>query len=225
MRRVERRRIRGRSTQLTTFDHHGCVAKDGENRAKGKEAEDLITRTVGLERTDFDASCYFRQKQMSRFVTSEPGERMRIVSWWLRLERLQACADNSRARLAAGADSARVARERLATVERELTELGANPAPGTESAPGGDLEALRGRVARLEDQRDKLAEWRRRAEIGARYATTVEEGRRLKAGDLPEPGRAQELERSAKRELEDAAGESRRAKDALRDRAERPAGF
>ena len=77
---------------------------------------------------------------MKYFVTSAPGERMRIVSWWLRLERLQACVErlpalgSCMAKLHQGCASA------SCIVERELARAGSMPLRNESAAgrrPGG----------------------------------------------------------------------------------------
>lgn len=52
------------------------------------EAQTFIERTIGFGYGDFTNSSYFGQKQMSRFVTDDPGDRMDIVTKWFRLEPL-----------------------------------------------------------------------------------------------------------------------------------------
>lgn len=79
---VGRRRERGKATKLlvTIADGAGNVST-----LLGDEAQLAIEREIGLGFEDFSNSCYLGQKQMARFVSDRPGDRMDIVSGWFRL--------------------------------------------------------------------------------------------------------------------------------------------
>ncbi len=85
---IRRSRIRGKSTQLKVTDGNRHLAKD--------EAEAHIIQRIGLDSKDFRNTSYFEQRKMSRFVTTDPGERMNIIGSWFRLEPLQKCAQDAK---------------------------------------------------------------------------------------------------------------------------------
>lgn len=87
---ITRERIRGKSTRLS-------VGKrlDGVN-AEQAEGERKIQAMLGLTEEDLMATCFFEQRQMARLILARPEERMRIISAWLRLEKLQACEERAR---------------------------------------------------------------------------------------------------------------------------------
>ena len=87
--RVRRFRKRGKSTQLTVNGSDGQVLK-------GDEAQRFIDRRVGLTSDDFDATCYFAQRQMARMVLASPKDRMDIITGWLRMEPLVAAEEHQR---------------------------------------------------------------------------------------------------------------------------------
>ena len=69
-------------------------------------AQQAIDQLVGLSREDFAATRYFRQGEMARLITLDPGPRLDLVAGWLRLGPLQDCED------AAGGVLREVARRR-----------------------------------------------------------------------------------------------------------------
>lgn len=58
-------------------------------------AQQRIDELVGLSRDDFAATRYFRQGEMARLITLDPGPRLDLVAGWLRLGPLQECEDES----------------------------------------------------------------------------------------------------------------------------------
>ena len=58
-------------------------------------AQQKIDDLVGLSREDFAATRYFRQGEMARLITLDPGPRLDLVAGWLRLGPLQDCEDEA----------------------------------------------------------------------------------------------------------------------------------
>lgn len=87
--RLLRSRVRGKRT---TLYFNGDAIQD--------EAQKLVDAALGLSDNDFKHTCYFEQKQMARFVTAKPEDRMGIISDWLRLGPLEECEDRAREEVA-----------------------------------------------------------------------------------------------------------------------------
>lgn len=102
---IRRSRKRGKSTQIQVIDGTRKLVKD--------EAESHIVQRIGLDKHDFKNTCFFAQKQMARFINADPGERMGIISSWLRLEPLQQCEVVIK-------DRVRALTERLQTLETDI---------------------------------------------------------------------------------------------------------
>jgi DNA repair exonuclease SbcCD ATPase subunit len=88
--RIARSRKRGRSTQLEYY------AAASAPVAKQNEAQILIDRAMGIGEIDFLATCFFEQKQMSRFITATPADRLEAIRSWFQLEKLETCEANAR---------------------------------------------------------------------------------------------------------------------------------
>lgn len=85
--RILRSKLKGKRTSLYFFPAGGDPTKP----LIQDEAQLAIARFVGLSPDDFRATCYFEQKRMARFITTEPAKRMDMVSAWFRLEPLENC--------------------------------------------------------------------------------------------------------------------------------------
>ena len=88
---ILRRRERGKRTSLC---YNGPEIQGG---ATQDEAQRLIQEVVGIDQDDFVATCFFKQKKMSRLIIAKPEERMDIVSGWIRLGPLEKCDEKVRA--------------------------------------------------------------------------------------------------------------------------------
>jgi len=55
----------------------------GSDAATGDEAQEMIPQLLGLERRDFDATCWFPQRAVGKFVLATPEERTKMVSGWV----------------------------------------------------------------------------------------------------------------------------------------------
>jgi DNA repair exonuclease SbcCD ATPase subunit len=91
---ITRSRVRGKATRLTA-----SIESTAKGMMTGKEAQDLIVKSIGLTDEDLFATCVISQKSTDKMVTLDPGERMRIVGGWLRLESLQDCEADARDKL------------------------------------------------------------------------------------------------------------------------------
>lgn len=79
---VERRRERGKATRL-------AVQVPGQPKAFDGDAQRVLEERIGMADGDFTATCFFPQKQIDRFVTATPSQRMAVIAGWLQLEPLQ----------------------------------------------------------------------------------------------------------------------------------------
>jgi len=182
---VERYRYRGKATQLAVF-------KDGT--AKQGEAQNLINEVTGLDRQDFDATCYFRQKRMSRFIVAKPAERMQTVVGWLRLERLDDCADATAERMGKMAEGVSVYQARIThntnTMHEMMRGLDLTPSAGVRdnvetlnafiAEHTTEIEQLQGAVGLLENDRDKLVAWQKDEGASDQFKSVSADGVKLK---------------------------------------------
>lgn len=76
---IKRTRIRGQSTQIRYSNLQSEVASQ-------KEAENAIGKYLGFGEDEFDTIAYFKPKQMSRIIRTEPEKRLEVVRGWLGLE-------------------------------------------------------------------------------------------------------------------------------------------
>lgn len=83
--RIVRSRHRGKSTKAYFWR--------GQDAAYQERAEEAIRELVGLDAEEFRASSYFEQKKMAAFILAKPEERMRVVSSWFGLEKLEKCSE------------------------------------------------------------------------------------------------------------------------------------
>lgn len=86
--RIRRERTRGKSTQVLFFD--------GSKKVGQKGAQAQIEAHIGLSKTDFFASCFFKQKETDKLITLQPGDRYELVAGWLDLVPLQTCYERAR---------------------------------------------------------------------------------------------------------------------------------
>lgn len=187
--------------------------------AYGDAAQEAIERAIGLGAEDFRASAYFEQRAMARFVLMDPGERMRIVSGWLRMEPLQRAEQAERDAVSAlAAEVEKV--ERSLAVQRELRDRAlrnANAKDLTEVRRDSDACAADLLAA-------KVAYEEARAAVEANEALLAADALRAELARLVEDGKAlaAEVERLGQPALTDADVEtveeraSRTAADAAR---------
>lgn len=111
---VGRSRELGKSTQLAVGD------------ARGRDAQQLVERRVGLCEADFLAASFFRQKAMARFVDARPSERSAEVSAWLRLGPLQRAHGRAAALAAEAGRLEQAAACRVEALEQARARLAAD---------------------------------------------------------------------------------------------------
>jgi DNA repair exonuclease SbcCD ATPase subunit len=168
-------------------------------------AQALIERAVGLDKDDYLATCYFRQREMARIVTCDPGTRMDLVAGWIRLAPLQACEEDASARLR---ELCR-AREQIDHHERTERALAAGVLQQYGAQTAEDLRRMadqaesdaEGQRSNLELAREELARFAELSALApqaARYEAIVAEGKRL-AAQVVEPVDPDELARAADR--------------------------
>ncbi len=80
---IQRRKARGKSMQI-----HASLG--GSDVLAGQDAEDAFLKHLGVDYEDFRYTSWFEQRQTARIVLADPVPRMRMVSAWLGLEKLEA---------------------------------------------------------------------------------------------------------------------------------------
>ena len=199
---VQRTRARGRSTQLVV------------DNASGAAAQDEIVRRIGLNEADFMATCFFAQKQMSKLVTARPAERMEIIGGWLGLERIQACEERAREKLAAITSRVAEGERRIAGKQQVIDE--AFTLHGVKTV--GELAQYAAEQRKHAEEEaaafDVLTENVKLADQAAEYTRVVEQGKALRdeAKALPTPDEATTMLAESMATVTKAADEHRRLK-------------
>lgn len=218
---IKRTRARGKRTSVYFVPAKGDPTKP----MMQDEAEAAIERLIGLSREDFEATCYFGQKAMSRFVTADPAERMRVVSAWMQLEPLERCVARVQKRAESHEQAAKKLEGYLAAIDARRAEIEGKGEDGnpvwTEEKLAAEtkrlddvIEALRGKLALLDDQQEKMAVAMAAAARRKDFERVVEEGKALKAqldaAGLAEKKAAWDTARAALSEREGAVREANR---------------
>lgn len=164
---VDRGRKRGKSTLLSAGIAGG--------KSSGGEAEGVVQASTGLSLVDFEASCYFGQRETARLVNADPGERMKVVEGWLQLSKLRAAEDRVAARAAIAEEEIRDCVARL-SAHRALLDA---------SMGGATFESFEAGVAEL-----------------AGASNRSEEAYRIAAGALREAEAEKAKQEQAAREIE-----------------------
>jgi DNA repair exonuclease SbcCD ATPase subunit len=160
--RILRSRDRGKRTVVHLFPADGTPASIQD------EADAAIVEIIGLTKEDAKATFCFEQKQMSRFVTSDPSERMKMISGWFRLEPLERCEARVRAMATSLEDEAKAIDGYHQALDRNEADILKKDAEGKpiwtrEKIEAGipalakDLERRLGMVATLEGDLQKNA--------------------------------------------------------------------
>lgn len=182
------------------------------------EAQEEIVRRVGLTKQDSIATWNFKQKAMSRFVTSDPADRMKMVSGWLRLGPLEKAEKRTR-ELGSGLEaSLKEIAMLMASMDAREAEIARKDAAGNpvwtreaieKAIPMfvEDLERRSGVVAGLQDELEKNASVLAGRDRAKEYEQVIAEGlgekKRLEGLQLPvlqerfSAARAKSLEASA----------------------------
>ena len=155
---------------------------DAKNAAYQESAQGMIDQLLGLSAADAP-TWSFRQGEMAQLLRMDPGERLRMFSGWLGLEKLDDCAA-----MAAGARGE--VEKRRAEKQRELdaaelagTELWRRIAGPSLETVGPEISRLRQQVAEFEAavaaHASRAADVREREGLvrdAARYDEIVAEG-------------------------------------------------
>lgn len=177
--RIARSRDRGKRTTIFYYP------VDASKAAIQDEAEAMILERVGLSAADAKATYYFQQKQMAKFVTSDPAERMKMVAAWFRLEPLEACEARVRELAAGMEDSSKKIDGHLSAIaQREVEIAKAWPREKIVAAiPEWEkMLALRaGAIAGLEDELEKNATLLAGKARIVDFEQVIEEGKKVKA--------------------------------------------
>lgn len=91
---IERGRKRGKATKVVATWREGEGTKQAESDGASLAAESW----VGLDRGDFFATSFLRQKQISRMMTMEPSERGPLFFGWIDLGRADSAIETAHRR-------------------------------------------------------------------------------------------------------------------------------
>lgn len=174
---VVRLRKRGVRTELS-------VIEDGK-LSTGGEAQTLIERRLGLTKDDFFNSCFFRQKELARFITSGPAERQKILSEWLGLERVQQAESIARGDLKRILKDLRTVSQ---TIEFVSGELDGQPKPSEIDAEAKEAEERADRFeksagdlrSKMDEEVEALAKWEADNRAAEELARVVQRGKALR---------------------------------------------
>jgi DNA repair exonuclease SbcCD ATPase subunit len=183
---IERTRKLGKTTQVELR----WKTTEGVEKANGVEAQRTINSVLGLTGKDFVATSYFEQKQISRYVSDRPGDRMETIAGWLSLKPLQSAAKRVAVNLAAiekeeaksvGAVQAIDTRvtEILAHFFDDFDDVVAEDAMAELDAVAADLRKAandkKAIVERVDKDRTELEQWRRQADASKRRDGLLDE--------------------------------------------------
>jgi DNA repair exonuclease SbcCD ATPase subunit len=172
---IRRTRSRGKSTQLFVLrDVH-----DSKGMSKD-DAQREIQNMVGLTKQDFEATCYFKQKQMARMVLADPGERTKIVTAWLRLQPLQDCVAQAAIEMRKVQDSIADSQKHIAIADALIREAGGT-VKEKEDALESAVDAAALKVHRAQQAHDKAKEIVRAQTNAEKHAEVMTEGSAVKA--------------------------------------------
>lgn len=195
--RILRTKLKSKRTSLYFYPAGGDIHKPMIQ----DEAQLAIERFVGLSSDDFRATCYFEQKKLSRFVTTEPSKRMEMVSAWFRLEPLEKCEAEVHRQASSLEDTNKRLDGHLAALDQRKEDLakslGWTSKDGLREAIDraiavleAEMETRRGVVGALEDKLEKNAILLAAKSRVNEYDAVVAEGKKIssevKAVNLPE---------------------------------------
>lgn len=164
--RIKRSRKRGRGTQ-TSFTPPGALP------SRQAQAQEAITRHLGLSVEDFGATSFVAQKKTARLVVSDPAERTKMVNTWFDLGDVQGAEERLRS-----AYNERVTRRRsLVPSESPLTP----PDAADEQSVAEELKALRIEREAPKAALERHSEWRRHAVQAERFDSLRAEGKETRS--------------------------------------------
>lgn len=148
------------------------------------EAQAAIEARVALDNDDFNATCFFAQRQMAKIILAKPEERMGMISAWLKLGKLEACEDKARARVNDGLDELQKlegrrtnARSRLQVLGNKSRELLVTELTRAEE----HVETLKTTLTAAEEAWKQNEERRRVFDLKREFDEMVEKGKALAA--------------------------------------------
>lgn len=182
--RILRSKLKGKRTSLFFFPRGGDPTKP----LIQDEAQLAIERFVGLSADDFRATCYFEQKRMAKFITTEPAKRMDMVSAWFRLEPLEKCEAEVHRMASSLEDTNKKLDGHLAALDQRKEDLarslGWTEKDGLREAIDRaivnldvELETRKGIIGALEDKLQKNAELLAARSKIADYQNVIAEGK------------------------------------------------
>lgn len=185
--RILRSKLKGKRTSLYFFPRGGDPTKP----LIQDEAQLAIAKFVGLSPDDFRATCYFEQKKMARFITTEPSKRMDMVSAWFRLDPLERCETAVHRMAASLEDTNKKLDGHLAALDQRKEDLarslGWTEKDGLREAIDraianldAELETRKGIIGALEDRLQKNAELLAARSRVTDYQNVVAEGKRAR---------------------------------------------
>ena len=185
--RILRTKLKGKRTSLYFFPAGGDPTKP----LVQDEAQLAIERFVGLSAEDFRATCYFEQKRLARFITTEPAKRMDMVSAWFRLEPLEKCEAAVHRMAASLEDTNKKLDGHLAALDQRKEDLarslGWTEKDGLREAIDraiknldAEIETRKGIVGALEDKLQKNAEILAARSRVTDYQNVVAEGKKAR---------------------------------------------
>lgn len=86
--------IRSRTTVTRVVVAHGGKTFEGE------PAEQYIEKILNMNMSDYYSTLFFKQRNLAKFITCEPAERMEKVKNWFRLFDLENCSNMAKKRIA-----------------------------------------------------------------------------------------------------------------------------
>jgi DNA repair exonuclease SbcCD ATPase subunit len=230
---IERTRKRRSSTKLKVSFRSDArsVGKGGSKRraASGNAAQAKIIELVGMNESDFFATCFCPQKKMSRFVTCQPADRMAIIGEWLDLDPLQRCNANVIARLDELLEQDAEYARRIDVLKESLRGLLLNVEVPEGQAPTeavsrqvdkleATANAKRKQAQDLQEEVDNHADWIVTAQTAADYEELVLEGKTLlKQLKAMKPAEIGPKLKAASAERDQAAAVASVAEDRLRE--------
>lgn len=192
--------------------------------ARQTAAEEEVRKRIGLDLDDLLMTSYLAQKQVGKFVLAAPGDRLKIVSGWFRLDRLEKAEEVARERLAKSiGDSQEVLRRVQALDALEADALAGESIDSLRAA----VEVCRVVLARVMAEelrcRELIAQRASDAAAHARVAEYEEVARvgrdlqvKLKTASLGDLEANVVVSREVRDELAEAATEARRVLEAKR---------
>jgi DNA repair exonuclease SbcCD ATPase subunit len=168
---IMRSRKRGSSTQLE-------VVVDKE-KSRQTEAQKIIDKHIGMNHTDFIASCFIGQKQISKLITVRPNERTKIVNNWFDLEKLQKAESIAKDRLNdLLSDIADHEKTKQSLTDR-LPEIDRTSVEKDIKKTDRELKLSQKKLDKLNSKLDNMDDWLRHDTRYEQYINIEEKGLRL----------------------------------------------